>query len=220
MKFISSETGQSLQLIVMDEVRPLRGGPFLPDAAAAISRRYRFVTVPAQTNPGQPIKFQTGAAELNGITIPITSLEIYSDGIIINSLTTDDADAVMDDFLSWSIQEFHYRAPTTQLPRQYQSTIVVGLERSLTTFISHFEEIREILVRFFKAEEDTLNVLRLSIGPHPPGALPYRTTWSIEPRTAQPIVANRYFSAAPLSTASHIELLSALEAAAADVSVS
>ena len=214
MKFISSETGQSLQLIVMDEVRPLRGGPFLPDAAAAITRRYRFVSVPAQTDPAQPIKFQTGAIELDGITIPITSLEIYNDGIIINSLTTDDADAVMDDFISWRKQEFQFREPTTKLPRQYQSRIVVGLDRSLNKFISHFQEMKTTLAKFFQTDEDTLNLLRLSIGPHPAGALPYRTTWLIEPRTVQPIVPNRYFSAAPLSTTAHIELLSALEAVA------
>lgn len=214
MNYISSESGQSLQLVVMDEVRPLRGGPFLPDAGAAITRRYRFTSVPAQTDPAQPIKFQTGAIELDGITIPITSLEIYSDGIIINSCTTEDADAVMDDFISWSIQEFHYREPITKLPRQYQSRIVVGFERSLNKFIPHFEAMRTILSKFFQTEGSTLNVLRLSIGPHPSSALPHRTTWFIEPRTAQPIVPNRYFSAAPLSTAAHIELLSALEAAA------
>ena len=189
-------------------------GPFLPDAVTAITGRYRFVSAPTQTDPAQPIKFQTGAIVLNGITIPITSLEIYDDGIIINSHNTDDADAVMQDFMSWAIQEFNYRAPTTKFPRLYQSRIVVDLEESLNKFISNFDTVRRIITKFLTADEDTLNVLRLSIGPHPAGALPYRTTWFIEPRTQQPIVPNRYFSTAPLSTAEHIQLLSALEAAA------
>jgi hypothetical protein len=214
MKFISSEAGQSLQLIVMDEVRPPRGGPFLPDATAAIARRYRFVSAPTQADPAQPVKFQTGAIVLDGITFPVYALEIYDDGIIINAHSTDEADAIMDDFINWAIEEFHYRKQTTKFPRQYYSTIVISLDKSLNTFISNFHTIRNQLAKAFSTDENALEVIRLSVGPHPAGTLPYRATWSIEPRMGGPVVHNRYFSAAPLSTAAHVQLLVALEAAA------
>lgn len=211
MKFISSESGQSLQLVVMDEIRPLRGGVFLPDLITAIVQRYRFVSFSTQADPAQPIKFQTGVFQSGEITMPIISLEIYTDGVIMNSRTTDDADAIVNDFSRWLIDTFKLREPTTIIPRTYQSKIIVSLDGPLDRFVAQFQPINAILSKAFNTH-DELHVTRLFFGPHPPGPLPYQTTWSIEPRIGQPFVYNRYFSSAPLTTKAHIELLAEIEA--------
>src|SRR5580704_19263338 len=151
MNLISSETGQALQLIVMDEARPLSGGVFLPDAVGRVMQRYRFLSTSAakQTDPNQPIKFQTGVIHIEGEAFTITTLEVYSDGIIINSRNTDDADKIMDDFIPWAITDLRFREPVTKIPRTYQSQVVVSLDQSLNSFMVRFDNIKAITERAF-----------------------------------------------------------------------
>src|SRR5436309_2768229 len=125
MQLVAPETGQSLQLIHMDEVRPLRGGIFMPDITEEIVRRYRFQSSPTQVVHNQPAKFEIGVRKINDITIPIASLEIYSDGIIVNTRNTDDSDLVIGDFIRWIAENFEFREPRTWLPRRYFSRIIV-----------------------------------------------------------------------------------------------
>jgi hypothetical protein len=212
MKLIAPDTGQSLQLAVMDEVTPLRGGIFLPDFLRQIGERYRFVTPPTVIDPQQPAKFQTGALITNDLTIPITSLEIYRDGVIVNATQTQDADLALDDFTVWAIARFSLREPITKIPRRYSSTVIVELDGSLNRFIRNFEMLEKV-VSAAMGDGGKLEVTNLKIGPNPPGELPLRRTWLIEPRLGQPFVENRYRSAAPLSTEAHLELLSSIEAA-------
>jgi hypothetical protein len=214
MEFVSCETGQSLQLIHMDEVRPLRGGVFLPDLAAKIAARYRFQTTPTKFEANQPTKFEIGVRELDGVTITIISLEIYVDGIIINSRNTDDADAILTDFIGWIAEKLKLREPKTWLPRRYHSRIVVDLERSAgDTFINEFAALSKIVSKALGSERN-LEVAQLTVGPNPPGDVPYLHTWLFQPRIGQPYAPNRYFSAAPLSTRAHFDMLCELEAAA------
>jgi hypothetical protein len=214
MEFVSSEIGQSLQLIHMDEVRPLRGGTFVPDMVAELVRRYRFQSFPTKVEPNQPAKFEYGVREFGGITIPIGSLEVYTDGILVNTINTDDSDAILDDFLPWALELFKLREPRTWLPRRYQSRIIVDFGNSAgETFFKNFVDLGKIVTRTFGSERD-LGITQISFGPHPAGELPYLYTWTFQPRVGQPYVPNRYFSAAPLSTPVHFEMLVALEAAA------
>ena len=210
MRLISSEFGQSLQLVVMDEIRPLHGGIFLPDLVSEIVQRYRFATPPAHVDPAQSVKFQTGVLEVVDVTIPVVSLELYHDGVVVGSRNTEDADAILDDFVSWSTHRFKLREPITKIPRSYLSSIVVTIEDSLDGFVSQFQQISGLLSKAFGSNGE-LHLTRLSIGPLPPGQLPFRTTWNIEPRTDQPFVPNRYFSSAPLPTNAHVALLGELE---------
>lgn len=210
MKFISPETGQALQLIVMDEVRPVRGGLVVPDRVAEIQRRYQFTPFSAPPDLTQPLKFQMGFIELDGIPISVTSLEIYVDGVIVNTRHTDDCDIVMDDFLAWAITQFNLREPETKIPRIYLSRIVVELESGLDLFIKKAETMKRIISDAF-GKEQKLEVARLVIGPPSGTPIPYQHTWQIEPRIGQPHAANRYFSQAPLSTNAHVDMLIALE---------
>jgi hypothetical protein len=214
MEFISSETGQSLQLIRMDEIRPLRGGIFLPDLTAEIKARYRFLSVPTQFEPNQTRKFEGGVREIDGLTITILSLEIYGDGVAINSHNTDDADAVLDDFFGWIAERYRFREPRSVISRKYYSRIVVDFDDSAgETFIQNFKSLSAIVTRSVGSER-SLELTQLNFGPEPPGELPNLFTWTFQPRIGQPYVPHRYFSAAPLSTSAHIEMLRELEAAA------
>jgi hypothetical protein len=212
MRLITSETAQTLQLVVMDEVAPLRGGIFFPELIRQACERYRFTKPPATADlEQQPTKFQTGVYIMDGLTIPISSLEIYRDGIIVNSLRTHEADIVLDDFITWAIEKFALREPITKIPRRYHSTVIVEMDDTLNRFIRDFDRL-ERLVSAAVGAPSKLQVTSLRVGPNPPGELPLRMTWFIEPRIGQPFVENRYRSAAPLSTEAHLELLSSIEA--------
>ena len=211
MKLIAPLSGQSLQLFIMDEIKPLRGGIFLGDLAPAIMERYRFMEPPESLRRGEPAKFGGGVFRTDR-TIPIESLEVYQDGVLVGSTTTDDADLVLDDFITWLTQVFELREPETRISRSYQSAIIAGLDGSLNRFITNFQTVSELLTAAFKAQS-ALSVTTLTIGPHPPTPYPFQTTWKIEARVGQPFVSNRYVSTAPLATAEHVELLDALERA-------
>jgi hypothetical protein len=214
MNLVGYEIGQSLQLIHMDEVRPLRGGAFLPEMVAEVVRRYRFQSVPTKVEPNQPAKFENGVRELGGTTIPIASLEVYIDGLLVNTSNTEDSDVILDDFVPWALDTFKFREPRTWLPRRYQSRIIVDFGKSAgQTFFKNFADLREIMARAFGSERD-LAITQISFGPHPPGELPALYTWTFQPRIGQPYVPNRYFSAAPLSTPAHLKMLHELEIAA------
>jgi hypothetical protein len=210
MKFVSTETGQAIQLFMIDEVRPLKGGPFLPDVIANVARRYRFVSLPKEFGPGQALKFETGfAADAGGI--PINALEIYNDGIIVNTTHTDDADIIMDEFLGWIKTELKFREPQTKIPRRYYSRIIVELDEGLDNFIANFETCGKIVTRALGIS-NSMHVARMVFAVDPsPQPL---TSWQIEPRLGVPFEAKRYFSAAPLSTNAHVDMLAALERAA------
>jgi hypothetical protein len=218
MRLISTEYGQSLQLIVMDEVRPLRGGTYLPDLISSVAQRYRFVSYPTDFAAAaqQGAKFQTGVIELGGIVIPITGLEIYNDGIIVTTSNTDDSDTVFDDFAGWAIQTFNLREPTTKIPRRHASNVVVDFDVSLSSFIRNFELISKLISSAFATTtgiSHDLHVARLSIGADPATSrvAQVQSTLTLEPRGGQPFTSNRYFSGAPLRTQEHLDLLGALE---------
>ncbi len=214
MQLVGSETGQSLQLVPMDEVRPLRGGVFIPDMIAAIVARYRFQSTSPRTEANQPLKFEIGLMKSGGLMIPISGLDIYNDGFVMNTRNTDDFDVVMDDFITWASHTFNLREPRTWLPRRYQSRIIVDLERPAgDIFIVNFAALNAIVRGAFGIEESLEP--QITFGPHPAGELPMTRTWVFQPRIGQPHSPNRYFSAAPLQTGTHFQMLCDLEAAAA-----
>lgn len=216
MEFVSSETGQSLQLLSMDEFRRERGGIFLPDVGHDISVRYRFQSFPERFVPNQAIKFEYGVQEIDGITISINSLDIYSDGVSITTHNTDDADIILEGFLDWVINTYGLKQPRTLTPRRYQSRIVVDLSASAgQSLIKGFQDVSRIIANRLGAGEQLLEVTQLSIGPNPPAQYPFLHTWILQPRITQPHVHNRYYSSAPLSTKEHFDMLQEIETALA-----
>lgn len=208
MNLISSEAGQAIQLLPMDEVRPLRGGPFLPDLVTEIARRYRFVSFPQKFVAGQEIKFETGVVEHNGTTIPIRDLQIYNDGFIVTTSHTDNSDTVMNGFIEWAITAFQFRSPVTQVSRRYYSTIVVDFQGGLDRFMRNFDACRDIVSRLLGADA---HIARMTFATDP--TIPTVSSWQIEARVGSPIGGVRYFSAAPLATRMHVDMLAVLEQA-------
>jgi hypothetical protein len=207
MKFISPEAGQAIQLFLIDEIRPLRGGPFMPDLIANAVRRYRFATFPKEFTPGQPLKFEYGVAGEVG-NIAFNGLEIYNDGVIVNATHTDDADLVMNEFLQWAKGELKLREPQTRIPRRHYSRVVIDFDEGLDNFLNDFQKLNETVTNALGLSGG-MHVARLAFAVDP--APQVLTSWQIEARLGVPFAAKRYFSSAPLSTNAHLDMLSALE---------
>jgi hypothetical protein len=217
MKFVSANFGQVLYQIQMDEVRPSSGHDYLM-AAQAISQRYHFSEVPTDFKVvlEKGLVFSNGAIALNRhLPIQVTSLGIYNDGILINTMNTDDADLLLEDFIIWATQTFGLRQ-LISLPRKiYSSNVVVDFEHSIDPLIKGISEIMKLFNESLlkcSGHEFDLHVARLAIGADPYVIrFPAQGTFFIEPRGGLPVSEHRYFSGAPLTTSLHLKLLEQIE---------
>ncbi len=212
MKLIAHEEGRSLQLISMDEVRPLRGGVFPIEAMAKIISQYKFTTYPKTFEPNAVLKFEIGITQVDALQIPILALEIYSDGVLVSTRNTDDSDLVLDQFFAWTNEEFGPRERMTIVPRKYVSKIVIDIDGGFDNLAAPLSVFGAVISKAFGVPTETgLSIVHLQVGPHPPTQYPPLTTWQLVRRIVEPIVPSRYLSTAPLSTVAHYEFLENLE---------
>jgi len=204
MKFISPEFGQALQLIVMEEVRPQV--PVYPvDFWTAVSERYRFVSRPSDVLESlkSGAKFNVGQAVINECNINITELGIYNDGVVVNARHTEDANAVMTDFITWTIKEFGFREPQTKIPRRFASNIIVEFNNSLDLAIKQFHTLSKLAnekIKIYGNDVD-LHVTRLVLGTDPSSTpAGVSASFFIEPRANRPFSEHRYYCGGPLTT--------------------
>jgi hypothetical protein len=216
MNLISTEHGQSLQLFVVEEVRP-PSGLYLPDLIRKISERYAFAIGPSnyETVMKEGAKYKDGRFVTEGRTIAIKDLGFFVDGILAVAWNTDDAEAILNDLIVWVVQNFGIREPRTKLPRKYVSSVVIEFDAELGGALTAFEELQEGFASAIKERygmEPEINASRIALSADPT-KLPPQTTFefTIERRAGRPFSENRYFSSATLPTASHLDLLGAFE---------
>jgi hypothetical protein len=216
MNFVGTALGQILYQFQMDEIRPPSGFNYLT-TIRTITERYQFLEPP--TDPKEIIEkgiiFGKGAITLRDVSIQVTSLGFYNDGILINTLNTDDADRLADDFMQWAINEFGMRRPITPPRRNYASQVVVDFDTSIDGLLKGFSSIVSLLndgLRKCSNKEFDLHVARLGISGDPHVLkFPAQSGFYIEPRAGLAYRSHRYFSGAPLTTALHLDLLAQIE---------
>ncbi len=81
---------------------------YYPDLIPKIKERYQFVISPKNedllpSDPPKGAEFKIGKLDIEGRTIVVNVLSVFSDGIVIDTTTsTDDADAVLSDLIDWA----------------------------------------------------------------------------------------------------------------------
>jgi hypothetical protein len=221
MKIVAHELGQLLYLIPLEELRPLHG-IYPLTFVTKLAERYKFLTGPDLSEPWEKInsegfKFDSGRIMKDGVELFVNSLGIYHDGIVVNCYTTDDAQTFLDDALEWAKAEFGLRRPTS-IPRiRYQSHIIVEFDKQLSTLIVNFENITDVLGKYYSqlygiSNSPKLNRLSFRCDPQslPQGAM--ETHFSLERRANHPFTDERFFSVAPLTSAAHVAILEEIEA--------
>ena len=154
--------GRAAQYYAADEVRPL-GGLNLPEFIRLIQDRYGFVKAPDLKDVGQAgAKFQTGRLTIGNKTINITELAVFSDGMVVTSFHTDDAEFILKDLFDWAKGVFGFRDPETEKPRIFESHIVIEFDRPIDPALQVFDPVRQEIA---KSVEDTYRV-KTPIGYH------------------------------------------------------
>jgi hypothetical protein len=216
VKLISTEYGQSLQLFVADEVRPL-SGLYLPDLIRKISERYALVIGPPnyETALKEGAKYKEGRLVIEGRTIAIKDLGFFVDGVLAATSTTEDSDIVLNDLIVWAKQNFGLRDPLTKRPRTFVSSVVVEFDAELDRALTTFNELRQgfasVINETYQVDTE-INASRIALAADTTRLPPQiRFEFIIERRAGRPFSENRYFSSATLPTRSHLDLLADFE---------
>jgi len=212
MKTIAIEQARVLNLIPIEEIRPL-SGLYLPDFIRATAERYGFASIPKDvaTALSDGMKFEHGRIGLIGDFVVVKQLAIYNDGIIVDTHNTELSDAVLDDFFKWAIGAFNVREPRSSAARTYASVIIYETEATFDIV----PRIANLISRYLRSAYNwdykcDLHRIDFQVDPT---TIPHlrNTQFFIERRALTPFSKNRYYSGAPLKTKEHVSLLEAIE---------
>jgi hypothetical protein len=213
-----------LSVIMAQHMRALRAVGtlgFLPDALGKFLDKYKFQKFPTLadefllTDVNKSIDFEHGKVDVDGTTIVIGRLQIWTNGLsVVTTTTTREAELALIDVLKWASEVFsvtfeEIRSPANygQLEIQFDNRIARGFPALAALSTS----IKEGLDDFFGFKpEYELSGLSFSfdttaypqIAPSP---------FKLEPRTGGAFKDRVYFSEAPLATDKHIAILKRFE---------
>lgn len=201
---------------------------YLPDIIRQIRDRYGFVQFPMTPQElfalDAPLTFIHGRHVTSaGKSILIQNLKVAAEGIAVDTgasndggtimqPSTDDADAVMHDLLSWATTEL--KIPFDSPGGWYISQLEVQFSESIDDWFTPWKQIGERLSERHTAAAGPVPPYRpysFSMQIDPATGVKVPCDFRIERRVTMPFDSNVYFSAAPLSTSEHIALLEDVE---------
>jgi len=216
MKLLSVQRARSIWFINLVDLNPHGRNVF--SLIAPVIEKYRFVqfpTKPEELDLSKGINFVGGSFQKdpkNDIAIDLT---IYNDGFLADTRSsTEDSDSFLDDFLSWIAGEFGL-VPYKEILRSkaYFSELWVKTNKSLNALNPELENFGKRLSSLIVGH-DHHPILFETYGisfwtnptiTFPPGPFKFERAENI------PFGENRYYSAAPLQTNIHLEMLTELE---------
>ncbi len=216
MKLIATDQGRILQLMVMEELRPVSGF-HVPSLVEAIKARYQFAQFPLNYSQDvtKGVEFKGGLLYEGEETITIEEMGLYNDGIIIASRNTHYADTILNDLMNWATTNFKLRELITPYRKTYTSLVVVEFDKPIDSAIRSFSAISDLSSEMLKKSynhEVMFNVQNLSFNSDPTTLPPYTNTqFAIERRLDVSYASNRFYSTAPLTTDMHLDWLAAVE---------
>jgi hypothetical protein len=213
MTTLNVRTARAIWLVDARDLNP-RGLEILP-MLDAIRDRYSFQVYPRtieEANEQDPkgIVFAGGSFDIDGGRYAIVKATMYGDGIVAESvLSTDFTEAFLADALSFLSGEFGltYR-PEMIHKKIYLSELVVHTEKSLNPLFSKLSGLGESLSRLTgQIFEPTGFSFGIDTQATPARPVPFR----LEREVNKGFDQGRYYSAAPLRTSEHEDLLRELE---------
>jgi hypothetical protein len=213
MELVSISLARVAVFLEIQSLDP-RGAQTPPEGAHIIAQRYGFARVPKTADE---MDFQKGVTFAAGRfeNIAIDQVQIFSDGIIIDTRsTTDDSLRVLNDLLAVAREKNGANIRPTRM--HCVSQVVFRSKLQLALLNPLLQPIADRL------SEQTSKDLSHSIRFEPTVVLFGPETWqlkiapnqfSIERRAGTPFNENTYFSAAPLPTVDHLKLIEEVEVA-------
>ncbi|MEJ0093781.1 MAG: hypothetical protein WDN46_10160 [Methylocella sp.] len=190
------------------------GQLYLPDAAVKLANRYSFARVPSLDKLSEPTQTFGMGKFMNA---QIEDLSIYNDGIIINSRSdTDLLDAFLSDLLAWSDAELGLVQSIIAKPeKHYESSLIIKSEIDLPAVIKPALAVVDLFNKTWKNKFHVkyrltsfhLDCDKFEISSDRRKPYPF----IVERRVGFPFEENVFYSAAPLPTKDHLDLLVRLE---------
>ncbi len=216
MRLLSVKQARSIWLIYLLDLNPR--GLDLISLIPIIGQKYRFMelspTIDKINKETNEVRFGLGNFQKDQQNLRV-DLSIYNDGLIADTRSsTNDSDVFLDEFLNWISTEFGFMPYNDVLrTKLYVSELVVQTDKSLNTLnpklVNFAKKITSLIVGH---ESNPISFetagIQLWTNPNiinPPG--PFR----FERLTDVPFGENRYYSAAPLQTDLHLEILEEFE---------
>jgi hypothetical protein len=216
MKLLSVQRARSILLINLVDLNPHGRNVF--SLIAPVIEKYKFVqfpTKPEELDLSKGINFVGGSFQKdpkNDIAIDLT---IFNDGFLADTRSsTEDSDSFLDDFLSWIAGEFGL-VPYKEIlrSRAYVSELWVKTDKSLNALnpkLEHFGKRLTSLIIGHNHHPISFETYRIAFWTNPTITLP-PGPFKFERAEGAPFNENRYYSAAPLQTDVHLEMLEELE---------
>ena len=220
MKVLNIIDGTAGAVLKLAEVVPLEG-LYLPDVIRAVVEKYAFVQTPSFvqetiSEKGLPFgmgKFLTGDKEAN-----IMSLTLYNDAILANCYSTELAQSLLRDLLSWAGETFGLRICILPEDRvRLASRLMAAFEPSALRNFDAFNETFQLAAQMYRQtygmereiamSRFQFDIDRSTLSP----SYSYLPAFIIERDIEQPFSSNRFWCQAPLHTRDHIRLLETLE---------
>ncbi len=212
MKLLAIE--MSRVTVLFQATRP-RGQLYRPHLAAALAERYHFGSAPQTIAEleGPKIEFRHGLFEDSAIE----TFEFYNDGIIVTSRSdTDFIDAFIDDLVAWQTKDHGQVIIETHTVRQmYASSLLVETDRSVFQPLESYAEIARLIEDSLR-ESSGLDVAFQNYGFELAADQTQISTmkpiyFRLERKEGIEFSRDQFYSAAPLKTKQHLEILERLE---------
>jgi hypothetical protein len=219
MNVISLENGKSTWLFPTEEILPL-GGADGPKIISAIASKYKFTHPPA--NPTREeidksgLKFAGGQLANKSKIANIAEFTVFSDGIIAQSTSTENAEAFLQEIYAFLVSEFAFREITSQVKKIHVSTVVIDFATSLNPFVQGHNAGIDLIGKQLNSIDNTDFPIELArvdfvLNKDPEFRPPNIPRLTIEKRANTQFSQHRYFSIAPIHTEKHLEILERIE---------
>jgi hypothetical protein len=213
------EVTQVLLARVLQMVKPIGAGVYLPEIARKLKAKYEFVAAPKDeelisSDPSKGAEFKHGRMSVGDRSIIIQQLTVFNDGVVVDTTTsTDDSDQFLTDLIRWAREMIPGAEPIG--PRFYISNLEVRMEFPLEKYAPTFSPIGDKIGAMLNAygieapryEVSEVTLLFDQIGRPAPQPI----SFNLDRRANVPYDRNVWFAQAPLKTADHINLLLDLE---------
>jgi len=218
MKLLSVKQARSIWLMYLVDLNPR--GLNLFTLIPQIITKYNFQlypTKPEELDIGKDtreIKFSAGSFQKDQQHNIGFDLTIYNDGLMVDTRSsTDDSDVIIDEFLNWLSTAGLVPYQDVLRSKLYVSELWVQTDKSLNTLNPKLESFAKRVTSLIVGHEyhpiafETSGITFWTdptVG-NPPGAFRFERLIDV------PFSENRYYSAAPLQTNIHLEMLEEFE---------
>jgi hypothetical protein len=202
---------------VLEEYMPPKL-PYPAEQWSAVRDRYGFQTFPDLT-PGAPmpptILFSGGRFGAGDDAFGIGNMIMEQHGDVVQAVTTDQAEQVLDDLASFLSERFEFRLTEWPPRRSYTSNLVVEFDDVIERYVDKLEAITAAMNRA-KNGTSEIALKRIAFGGPTVMVIDQvsaveNAEFLIEKRVSDPMEPRRYYCSAPLQTKAHLQLLSEIE---------